>query len=185
VGLSGGLINQDFMDRLAGVVNLSADATTTTNYTLRGAIKQILDAESKVTAYTYNAFNERYSDTTRLDASKTRNTYYSYDRRGLLQSSTQIGLLNGVFSQYRAGTARQYDAFGRVTGEWDSRNNLRLFAYDRLGRTVTVTDPLNHSQTSTYDAFGRVLSQTDALNHTTSYRYNDAARSLTLTTPRA
>ena len=178
LNLTGGVITQALTDRIAAITNASKDARTQTVFNLRGAIKQILDAEGKSTTFGTNAFGERRSINQSIDATTTLATSYGFDRRGLALNEFQIG--GGSF---RVGFFNTYDAFGRLTSSMNSNGNTTTYDYDRLGRTVTVTDALTHARRSTYDAFGRVYTQTDALNQTTRYTYNETDRSVTITTP--
>ena len=104
-------------------------------FNLRGAIKQILDAEGKSTTFGTNAFGERRSINQSIDATTTLATSYGFDRRGLALNEFQIG--GGSF---RVGFFNTYDAFGRLTSSMNSNGNTTTYDYDRLGRTVTVTD---------------------------------------------
>ncbi|MCK7478980.1 MAG: hypothetical protein M0C28_17655 [Candidatus Moduliflexus flocculans] len=60
-GLTGGLLAPDLQDRLAAIADAATDRTGAINYTLRGAVRQALDALGNTTSNTYNAFGERAS----------------------------------------------------------------------------------------------------------------------------
>lgn len=96
---------------------------------------------------------------------------WSYDKRGLQTKVTSaVGVLDLV-------NRVELDAFGRVTGAYDARNNFVSFNYDKLGRQVTRTQLVsgrNEISSTTYDAFDRVLTETDANGRVTRYEYQDA-----------
>ncbi len=178
-GITGGLIEGD----LPGLSpDANRDRKTTISYTLRGQADIRQDGEGFQIDRDYNAFGQLHtqrSDSGATPGARTRTDTWSYDRRGLTETSlTDSGGLN-------LSRSREYDTFGRLTGETDARGHLWQTAYDKLGRVLTTTDPLSQTQgaPTTYDAFGRVLTQTDKLGHTTAYQYDDLQRKTTVTSP--
>ncbi|HYD78338.1 MAG TPA: LysM peptidoglycan-binding domain-containing protein [Paucimonas sp.] len=187
-GLNGGSVTDTLTSRLNAIAadgtGPNADSHTRINYTLRGAIKQAIDAMGKQTEYAYTAFGELKTQRDPIAAGVDTLSHRTYDRRGLLKTLVE-DVDQGAYVGIERTTKREYDAFGRITQEWDGNNNPRSYAYDKLGRTVSVTDP-SGTRTTAYDAFSRILSVTDARNAalaTTSYAYDDSARSFTVTTP--
>lgn len=181
-GLSGGLVTSDLGARLTTAANAGADSATHVNYTLRGAVKQVIDALGNATAYTYDAFGAVLAKTSPLDAGRSTLTSYAYDRRGLLTQTIEDAS-NGAYVGLNRTTTKTYDAFGRVVSATDGNGSTSMYGYDRLGRQVTTTDALNQTRSFAYDAFGRTLAVNDALNRTTTYTYDDASRAFTITTP--
>ncbi len=189
-GLTGGLVPASLAAAIAAVATptgSNADAHSRINYTLRGAIREILAAPdnaalTSATRYTYNAFGELATTWQQRDAAGQGVTSsYARDRRGL---TTDIYEDTSAINRR---TQTQYDAFGRLTRSIDGNGILRTFAYDKLGRTVTTTTAsgtsVQSSTSQTYDAFGRVRTSTDARDNVTAYSYDDAARSFSITTP--
>jgi YD repeat-containing protein len=160
------------------------DTHVQTSYTLRGAIKKVLDGNQASTDYAYNSYSELLSKTQQIDATHSVTDTYTNDRRGLTVSTLRRGS-DGL----QVSASALYDAFGRVIASTDGRLNQRstIYSHDAQGRlVVTTTDPgaLNGNRhTTAYDAFGRVLYQVDALNQTTTYTYDETTHSLTITTP--
>ncbi|MBI3898836.1 MAG: LysM peptidoglycan-binding domain-containing protein [Gammaproteobacteria bacterium] len=189
-GLTGGVLNSTVITAITPVLQTTgdnADSHQQTNYTLRGAIRQALNAPDNssftdTTTYSYNAFGELKNTQAQLTSTITRSDTYLYDRRGLLKQTNEDDVGAAKLNRQTSST---YDAFGRVATTTDARGVVRNYAYDRLGREITTTVDsavLNLITSTTYDVFSRVLTQTDALNNKTTYSYDDLNRSFTITT---
>ncbi|NEX63125.1 DUF4214 domain-containing protein [Noviherbaspirillum galbum] len=174
--LSGGLADAKLSAAISGLASAS-DGKVSTSFTLRGEVEDLTDEEGFLTHSAYDAFGERTSSKRVLDATRTTETTYLYDRRGLLKDVTEdAGGLKRV-------THAEYDAFGRMISQSSPDKGLRQWEYDRLGRLVQTTDRYNASERWTWDAFGRELKHTDALGKVTSTSYDDFGRRVTVTTP--
>ncbi|SFC97263.1 RHS repeat protein, partial [Collimonas sp. OK412] len=176
-GLAGGLVSAALTSALNAVRNSSLDSVNSFTYNANGTLATSTDALKNITTYSYDAFGERVSSTTNIDATHALTQTSSYDRRGLVVATVADPL--GV----NATTSTQYDAFGRIIRSVDANGNVRSQSYDRLGRIVQTVEPLNAQRSTTYDAFDRTLTQTDGLGNVTRYSYSTTARSTTLTTP--
>jgi YD repeat-containing protein len=185
-GLVGGLVNTTLTTRLSAVADAAKDSITRLGYNSAGRLYSTTSAIGAVSYTSYNTFGEVSELKTSWQGGVNLNVdqrieRFSYDRRGLLASTTRdVGGIDAI-------TATEYDAFGRVTKSTNANGKSQTFAYDKLGRVVTTTDPLTKSVTTTYDAFGQVLTVKDQIGQTTgkvtSYTYDRAARSVTMLTP--
>lgn len=176
-GLVGGLESTASLALFAAARNAALDGRTTFTYGVTGSVATTTDALGNVSSWAYDAFGEAVQHLQGIGGGQSVAETMTYDRRGLLTSSTlDAGGINAV-------SALQYDAFGRVVSSTDANGNVSTQQYDRLGQVVTVTDPLHNSTSSTYDAFGRVATRTDALGNITTYAYDQQARSVSVTTP--
>ncbi|MFT7724448.1 MAG: hypothetical protein QM788_16730 [Roseateles sp.] len=155
-------------------------------YDLQGGLTRTVDAEGGVTDYSRNAFGDvtqsiEYATRTtpgnpgaavpdlRASAGATsaigfdRVTQSAYDRRGLLRSTTLVGLQLGQ----RSGT----NTLGTQLANAQTR-----YQYDGAGNTVQILNRVldgngNPLETGTetinvYDALGRVVAITDGRRHT-------------------
>jgi YD repeat-containing protein len=154
---------------------------TLTAYDNAGRANTLTDALGNANTRTYNAFGELFTATNKIDASNNLITSYSYDKRGMVKTTTEDSAgINRI-------TQAVYDAFGRITQTTDGRGGVVNRAYDKLGREVVVTNALTTQTQTTYDAFSRVLTRRDGRGvagayNTVSYSYNSTARSMTMTT---
>ena len=178
-GLLGGEITETLENRLAAAQDTDSDTVVRTNYTLRGAISEIINGRQHTT-FAYNGFGELSSQVERVDAETVVTTQMTYDHRGQHVSTTDdVGGFNRT-------TATEYDAFGRVITATDAQGEASHIAYDRLGRVVQTVAASGNGEiitTQTYDAFSRVLTRTDGNGYTTTYQYSDEDRTTTMTTP--
>lgn len=185
-GLNGGLVdsieNTGFTTLVANLSDSSSDANTFSQYDLRGAIKQIIDANGRTTENSYNAYGELTTQIQQLNGvddptNVYRTDQFEYDRRGRLKQTTEdVGGLNRITSQ-------QVDAFGRVVQTTDGNGNNTTIDYqDNQGRIVTTQVASGREQQQTYDAYGRTLTTTDANGNVTTTSYEDSNRSVTITT---
>lgn len=114
-----------------------------------------------------------------LAASDNR-TQYTYNKRGLVASTTDAG---GVLSKL------SYNAWGERTrleaAFGTSAASVTDFAYDNRGLLLSRTDGVGtavvRSASQTYDAFGRVQTSTDARGVVTTLGYDRLGRQLTQT----
>ncbi len=157
-------------------------------YDNAGRAITLTDALLNVNSRTYNAFGELFTATNKIDASNNLITSYSYDKRGMVKTTTEDSAgINRI-------TAAIYDAFGRITQTTDGRGGIVKRSYDRLGREVSVLDANSNAAAltannsfTTYDAFSRVVTRRDSRGvtsnyDTVSYSYDSTARSMTMTT---
>ena len=181
LGLSGGHLGATTLESdLAAMRDVVNDSETTTSYTLRGAVEQVIDPENYTTTQEYNSFGQLQKRETQIQGTNTQLTAYIYDRLG--QKILSVDNNGGAF---RLSQTR-YDAFGRVIETIDASGNSTFNDYGKDGQgrvIVTTTDALGHSRTTTYDAYGRVFSERDALGYDTQYIYDDVNRSVTIRTP--
>jgi YD repeat-containing protein len=178
--LVGGVIDSTLTNRVTAVANAAVDIRRQSSYSLRGLVKQAIDAEGFTTDNTFNAFGNVTAQTRQITSGVSVTNNYSFDRRGLLtQTIEDQGALNRT-------TVLTYDAFGRVTqrvaASGTSQAQTTSFTFDRLGRQLSIVDPAGTCST-TYDAFSRTLTQTDALSKVTTTTYDDTNRRFTMTTP--
>ncbi|WP_172200541.1 DUF6531 domain-containing protein [Niveibacterium sp. COAC-50] len=175
-GLAGGVVTPAFLSLIATLRNDDKDQFGASAFNTRGQQIQHTDAAGNATKFGYNAFGELSSSLVTLEATRTLNTVFTYDRRGLRVSTTQDP------DGERVKNSTSYDAFGRVETATDARDVKRTTTYDKLGRTVVSSGPLGYQHTTAYDAFSRVLTQTDSLNNSVTYVHDTAARKVTMTT---
>lgn len=161
-------------------------------YTVKGLVKQVIDPEGGVTAYTYDADGNVISI---KDAETGYVTAYTYNSVGWVTSMTTP-------SGYT--TAYEYDKNGKLVRITNAGGGVTRYVYDSEGRLiqqinpnkyVPVCDGLNNQTVSytytdscvgdryTYNASGKVVSKTDAGNHTTFYTYDSYGNVLTITQP--
>ncbi len=175
--LAGGLVNDTILVRAAAANDPAQISVLAKEYRRTGEVEAVTDAIGARTEFGYNTFRELTSETAGIDAGRTRDHLYDYDRRGL---QTFIAWEPLGINQTRT---TRYDAFGRAASVTDQYGNVVHREYDALGRVVAAVDALGRRTTSTYDAFSRARTSTDALQNQTIYSYDDAARRMTVTTP--
>ncbi|OUS27201.1 hypothetical protein A9Q99_15555 [Gammaproteobacteria bacterium 45_16_T64] len=151
-------------------------------YDRRGSVRLLADALGNQQRFEYNAFSER-TRTIRdakggdLDGQTIINETF-YDKRGRVVSTSDDAL--GV----RRNASIVYDAFGRITDQFDGNNNHLNIELDKVGRQTQVLqfnkdgDILSQRDT-TYDALGRVLTLQDGVG-TTQYIYDDVNRNVAI-----
>jgi len=103
-------------------------------------------------------------------------TTYAYDADGRLTSITS--------PSGRRVTKQVYDdVTGRVTDQWDGRDNHSTFGWDPATETATMTDPRGGVWRDVYR--GNVLiKRVDPVGGTTSYEYDSALQLIAATNPR-
>ena len=120
-----------------------------------------IDAQIRTLTQTWDAFN-------RVSVTDGRGnvTSYTYDRLG--RQVTSARTVSGRVEQVRMA----YDAYGRVTSQFDAALNETKFVYDDVAKSVTVTSPEGVAVTTVHNAFGQTVTVTDALNETTTFNYD-------------
>ena len=159
----------------------SVDSRRQYEYTTRGQVSSVMDAEGGVTKYAYDAFGQVIREDSAYGTTEQSTTTYAYTRMG-----RQYLVTDGVGEDQERTRQRMYDAFGRVIESRDYNNGRSLFAYDRLGRQLTSLRSAaarDEVTTSSYDAYGRVLTVVDGNGDSTTYSYDDAERTTTVTSP--
>jgi RHS repeat-associated protein len=136
------------------------DGTTISVYDWSaGNLTQRTEPGGRVTAYTYDEFNNVVGRRDNLG----RVTSFAYDSsQNLIREVDAMGAISQ--HAYLANGLRQSstDALGRVTS----------FAYDEHGYPLTVTNPLGETTRFEYDAAGRKIAEINPLGHRTVYTYN-------------
>ncbi|HYD79861.1 MAG TPA: polymorphic toxin-type HINT domain-containing protein [Paucimonas sp.] len=175
--LTGGLVNDTLRQAVNAIANAANDSKQRWAYNQVGKVVSSFDALNHATTYEYDHLRNLTYSHQSLGAAGVLHTDYVYDLLGRVMRKTADP--GGIASTEEI----DYDAFGRIIGRTDARNNTVVTEYDRLGRIVTVVDALDKARHSTYDAFGRMLTETDALGRTTHYAYSADNRTMTVTTP--
>jgi RHS repeat-associated protein len=156
------------------------------SYTPWGDVSQVIDADSVVLNYGYDAAHYlrtitdsagnqiRYS----YDLKGNRTQTYTYNPSSTLarQIDTAYDLRNHVSSINAAGSITQqvYDAVGNLTRETDPKNNpATTHGYDALNRLMQTLDALSGNTAMGYDVNDRVKQVTTPNNATTQYQYDD------------
>jgi YD repeat-containing protein len=101
--------------------------------------------------YTYNTTSFNYdlaNNRTLVIDGSGRQTFWSYDANGQVQSIRQLAVDGGL-------------------------NSDTWFSYDSYGNVLTVTDPLGNTTTYGYDAQGNRTLQRDTLGNTITRTFND------------
>ncbi|MFH1782470.1 MAG: Ig-like domain-containing protein, partial [Candidatus Omnitrophota bacterium] len=91
-------------------------------------------------------------------------TYFTYDTKGLLTSTTDH--LGNV-------TTFEYDTLGNLVKTTDALGNTTTLSYDSAGNVVSSTDTLGRTTTFTYDPMNRLTQVTDVDGNITTYEYDD------------
>ena len=126
-----------------------------------------IDAKTRTLTQTWDAFN-------RVSVSDGRGlaTSYTYDRLGRQITSSRT--VSGRVELIRIA----YDAYGRVTSQFDAALNETKFTYSDAAKSVTVTSPEGVTVTTVHNAFGQTQTVTNGLNQTTTYTYDHNGRLL-------
>ncbi|MFI4973113.1 MAG: Ig-like domain-containing protein [Caulobacterales bacterium] len=176
-GMSGGM-SSSADSIVAGIANGSVDSHSHIDYNVTGTLADTVDAMGVTTAsWAYDAFRDVTGRTDRLTASLTTQTTETYDRRGLLLSSTADSQSGGI----AAATVLAYDAFGRAIQVTDPNGDVRTTAFDRAGRMVSKTDAAGETTTYAYDARGNLTTFTDRTGYVTTFGYDQFERTITQT----
>lgn len=164
-----------------GVLSYVAQTDTRRQYAYNGfgALASVIDSEGSRTDYTYNKFGDLVREDRAVGTTDASSRTYSYDERGLLRYTIDLG--GTVEDRW---SYRDYDAFGRTVKLYGSGKQWD-YSYDRLGRQIGehVAFGREESWTTTYDAYDRVLTVTDPAGEVTTYVYDDVNRSMTMTSP--
>jgi RHS repeat-associated protein len=152
-------------------------STTQNSYDSKGNLLKTVEAvglaEQRTTEYTYDADNQRISQTRKGDANTADAvTRYAYDGNGNVLTVTDPE--NGI-------TRYTYDVMGNALTKLDPNGKLWKRTYDNTSHLLSVTDPLNRTTSIAYDKTGLPISLTDAANNTSTLGYDPAGKLLTVT----
>ncbi|WP_443751343.1 hypothetical protein [Asticcacaulis solisilvae] len=173
-GLTGGAITPALTASIAAIAS-ATDNRIHVDYNVTGTVADTVDALSATTTYGYDAFGDATSQIDPLSAGITTQTNKTYNRRGLLKTSTaDVGGLALL-------TTYDYDAFGRTRQVTDPQSNVEAWTYFRTGQVKTDTDGLNKATSYTYDSFGHVKTVSDRNGKQTTYSYSLFDRQITVT----
>jgi RHS repeat-associated protein len=172
-------------------------------YDERGNVLRETDPQGKVVVRTFDARNNRLSETEPYDPSNPPDpiptTSYSYDASDNLLTTTDA---LGHTTTYTYNVTRQvlttkdarnhtttntYDASGNLLTTKDALNNVTAYSYDARGNVLTQTVTVGATTQVTgyeYDSYGRLKKETDATGHATSHTYDSAGNRLTQATTR-
>lgn len=171
---------------------------TTMAYTY-GLPKQVVDAEGRVTDYSYDATTlfllskaedagtgrlnliTRYTydavgNQTSVTDPRGNTTTYEYDARRLLTRITPPSPFGTSLTEYR------YDADGRQTAEMHGTGQsgdpwrTTKTQYDAAGKVIRVTQPDNLYVITAYDVVGRKSTETSMSGRQVVYTYDPASR---------
>lgn len=186
-GLSGGKLTEQAFAALTSRPDDARDARTIYGYTLTGKVASLRVATTgsidsnyaSLTTYGYDAFGDLRGSIEAIDATRSAQHEYTYDKLGRLK------LTRWDPTGFNTTQQRSYDPFGRLIETIDARDNSSQIRYDRLGRQIETIDRMDGSRVTTYDAFSRTLTTTDAQKpaNVTHYTYDDAARTMTVVSP--
>ncbi|MCF2860509.1 hypothetical protein L1286_23890, partial [Pseudoalteromonas sp. SMS1] len=187
--LVGGVMSTAAQSYLSGLHGKSEVIVSRTQFDKRGLMVSKTDVEGVRTDFEYNAFADLKTqsaydpfDKTPLAAAITK---YTYDKRGLLESTQITG-----FDRTSHKHSSTYDAFGRVSSTTDANNHTTNVVYgasassNRVGKVVTTShnvDGVTRSIKTEYDLLGRELTVSDSLDGITRYAYDDSKNQITLT----
>ncbi|UCG04932.1 MAG: RHS repeat protein [Desulfobacterales bacterium] len=116
-------------------------------YYKNGNLKKKIDAENRITRYSYDAFN-RLTTVTQTDKSPNDTvTAYEYDGHGNLK---------WVIDAQGLKTRFKYDDMGRVVYIKSPDTGKTLYAYDEAGNLVQKTDANGIATRYVYDALNRL-----------------------------
>ncbi len=176
--LAGGTDASPLVSLLTG----TPDTLSHTDFNVDGTVKQVIDARSTVTTYSYNAFGELASDVAASGDAAALRTDHLYDRRGLLKSViADVG--DPLLGHKNILTSYGYDAFGREVTLTNALTKVTISTYDRAGRlkstSVSPDGGTTHYVTGyTYDARGNLVAVTDPLGKITLFVYDKAKRKI-------
>jgi RHS repeat-associated protein len=121
---------------------------TTLAYDSAGSVIESVDAEGRVTRFTYD----------------------------LLNRITQVIDASNSVPDPSCGTAGvtcyDYDSAGNLTQITDARDRVTIFEYDTQNRLTRTTNPLGYSATFAYDGNGNLISKTDRKGQTSEFQYD-------------
>jgi YD repeat-containing protein len=152
--LEGGFLNEDRITLFTRGESAGRVSRTIYAYAPSGLLESKVTQEGSSTTYSYNAFGEVSGTEQALDATRSLEHTYDFDRRGLLTTThwDPEGL--------NTSEHREYDAFGRLTGVTDARNHSSHLEYDALGRQTAAVDAEGGRMVTDYDPFDRVIGVT-------------------------
>lgn len=165
-------------DKNGNLLSTATPLTTTQNrYDHASRLSGTIDANGKITAYSFDAANRvltRQVDTQGVNLTTT----YQYDAKGQQVVVTDP---NGVPTQIG------FDLKGRTVSQTVDPNGLRLttrYSYDGSGNVLTVTNPGGTVTQYVYDNLGRRIEQhvdPSGLNLTTYTSYDKKGNAVTVT----
>ncbi|USQ13731.1 LysM peptidoglycan-binding domain-containing protein [Legionella lytica] len=169
---------KDIQAYLEQVKDEHFDETSWYEYNSIGQVVAQHKGAKGVVTSKYNAFGELEQSIEFIDATHSKSTQYSYDRRGLLSQRTDdFGGLNRAVKMH-------YDAFGLMDKYTDGRGKTTRYGWNKRGEQIKITNPQNKFKKTGYDAFGRVISESDNLQREIRhYTYDDQNNKLTLKDP--
>lgn len=177
-GLGGGLVDANITSAVQAIAD-PTDADSHADFNVLGEVADTKDPLQATTSFIYNAFGEVAYSTAPFGATGSVQTSRTYDRRGLLATSTGDSASGGL----ALAVTNSYDAFGRLILTTDAANRSRALAYDRAGRLVqSQLDPNPNGQkltaSSVYDANGNVVATIDPNGAITRYVYDSSDRQI-------
>lgn len=137
-------------------------------YDQLGRLEQQLDAQSRATAFEYDATGNQ----TAIEDARGIETRQEYDPLDRLKTTIQD------YAGLDVETGYDYDALDRLVTVTDPKGLGTHYTYDGLGNLTQLDSPDTGVTTYTYDAAGNRLTQTDARGVTATHTY-DALNRLT------
>lgn len=193
---------QNVYNALGNIVkttNINKKSATNEYNTTTGLLSKSTDFNGNATSYTYNCFNQLYTETlptggkqinyydvngnvAKVDTLRESNVYdsvrYVYDSR-----NRNIAVI-GNDGEKDVVTQYEYDAVGNRTKlvqgleEVSDLNKLsgkdysmNTYKYNYRNQCISATDAMGQTQTYEYDLFGNVLKSVDRNGDTISYAY--------------
>ena len=113
-----------------------------------------IDAEDRVTRFTYDAANRLESRTDGSSTPDAATTTFVYDGVGNLleEKDARAALLGAPWS-----AKRTYDALNRLESDTDGEGNATTYGYDPESNRTSVQTPKRPTTTTTYDELGKPL----------------------------
>ncbi len=138
-------------------------STTSSVYDGLNRVTQKIDANNKVTSYTYDA-NGNVTAVADPNGLVTQTAYDALNRPIL------------VTDPLAKTTAFAYNAQDKVTAITDPNNNVTTYSYSGFGENTQTVSPDTGTTTQTYNAGGMVVTKTDARGKTATYQYDVLGR---------
>jgi RHS repeat-associated protein len=207
------------------LINTTFKTTSTASYSVgsgyydNGLRQTATDGRGTVTAFTYDAYGNPQTSKTAAHPQVTytydsigrttdlydqenpsKSTHFVYDKRGLLQSKTDMLDKGTTYTYYDNGllhtkTDRKNQTISYTYTPTDKPDTITYpdttqnvnFTYNNLDQLTGMTDsigrPDNRAASYGYDAVGRLTSMTDSNGFTIGYAYDAAGNLTTLTYP--
>ena len=162
-------------------------------YDNRGNVVTELDGEGGLVTRTFNAEDDRLTETVRQTETLSHTSSWEYQAGNVTEQANALG--KTTYYTYNAWNQvlTTKDPLGNTTtNTYDTRNGNLLSTKDALqhattftyypdGNLATRTDRLDRPTGYAYDSFGNLTSETDALGNVTSYTYDESGNRLTET----